>query len=554
MTLRVLGLGGSNHDFSAALVEDGELRVAIEDERIQRVRHGRHDWSSQPARDAAEYCLDALSLKLDDVDLIVANDDLERPRAWMDWSLVTFLNHHTAHASASFFTSPATQAALLVVDGHGSALDETSDSYRVETISIGFANRSHLSLQPLQTGHQRRTSSSWRYIGDNSIGALYEIVTVAIGFGDEGQGKTMGLAAYGQDRLTSPLRDFVTLGEDGTFLFDPYAGISDWLVTEIERADNQFQVRADLAYAVQQVFGDAIVAAAQAAYDRYPSPTLSFGGGCSLNTVANSRILNETAFETLHIFPAGSDDGLAVGCALYGYYSILGRHPRDGRPGWRGRSVYLGREYSPQEIETALASRSVSARKSDRLASDIARELAEGAVVALHRGKAEIGPRALGHRSLLAAAHSARLRDHINLNVKERESFRPLAPVVPIEAASTYFEGPAESPFMLLVFEVRPEFRDRLAAVTHADGTARIQTVRAEDNPFLHELLTEYGRITGIPVLVNTSLNLPGAPIVETPEDALDVFLQRPIDLLVLGDVLVRKYTPWARPARPPGA
>ena len=143
------------------------------------------------------------------------------------------------------------------------------------------------------------------------------------------------------------------------------------------------------------------------------------------------------------------------------------------------------------------------------------------------------------------------MRDHINLNVKDRESFRPLAPAVPIEFASEYFEGPAESPFMLLVSQVRPEVRDRLAAVTHIDGTARIQTVRSEDNPFLHQLLTEYGRLTGVPVLLNTSLNLPGAPIAESPEDALDVFLRRPIDLLVLNDLVVRKYSPWASPPAP---
>lgn len=477
----------------------------------------------------------------------MANDDFERPRAWLDWSSVTFMNHHMAHAATSYFTSPAREAALLVIDGHGSAIGETTDSYTVETISIGSAVGSHLSLEPFQSGRRQRTSSSWRHVGANSIGALYEIVTVAIGFGDEGQGKTMGLAAFGCDTFSARLREFVSLGDDGTFRFDPYAGVSDWLVTEIGDASNEFQVRADLAYAVQEVFGDAVVAAARVAYDRFPSSTLAFGGGCSLNTVANSRILEETAFETLHIFPAGSDDGLAVGAALYGYYSVLDNALVERRPGWRGRCVYLGREYGPQEIERAVAARSVSSAKSTHLACDVARVLADGAVVAVHRGGSEIGPRALGHRSLLAAPHSARMRDRINLNVKDRESFRPLAPVVPIEAANTYFDGPAESPFMLLVSNVRPEYRQRLAAVTHTDGTARIQTVRVEDNPFLHELLVEYGRLSGIPVLLNTSLNLPGMPIVETPEDASDVFLQRPIDVLALGDVLVRKYTPWAR-------
>ena len=358
---RVLGIGGSNHDFSAAIVEDGELVVAIEDERVQRIRHGRHDWASRPASASVQYCLDSLSLRLDDIDLIVANDDLERPHTWLDWPSVTFLNHHTAHASASFLTSPARESTLLVVDGHGSALRETAADYIVETISIGWADPSAVSVQPLQVGSQRRTSSSWRYVGGNSIGAFYEIVTDAIGFGDEGQGKTMGLAGYGRDSLEARLREFVVIGEDGTFLFDPYDGIWDWLVTVIGRANNRFQVRADLAYAVQQVFGDAVIAAARAAYARHPSPVLSFGGGCSLNTIVNSRILGETDFEALYVFPGGGDQGLAVGCALYGYHWMLGQPRSESRPGWRGRCVYLGRTYCPREIEDAISSRPVSA-------------------------------------------------------------------------------------------------------------------------------------------------------------------------------------------------
>jgi carbamoyltransferase len=165
------------------------------------------------------------------------------------------------------------------------------------------------------------------------------------------------------------------------------------------------------------------------------------------------------------------------------------------------------------------------------------------------RGRSEIGPRALGNRSLLALPASSRMRDHINLNIKQRESFRPLAPVVPLEHLDSYFEGIEESPYMLLVAKVRDEARDRLAAVTHIDGTARVQTVRGEDNPFLHSLLELVGDLTGVPVLLNTSLNFPGKPIVETPADAIELFVQRPIDVLVLGDQIVRKYSPWVSPS-----
>lgn len=188
------------------------------------------------------------------------------------------------------------------------------------------------------------------------------------------------------------------------------------------------------------------------------------------------------------------------------------------------------------------------------LEAEVAQILSDGESVAVCRGRSEIGPRALGNRSLLALPTTGRTRDHINIDVKQRESFRPLAPVVPLDDLDTYFVGVEESPYMLFVATVRDQFKNRLAAVTHVDGTARVQSVRSEDNPFLYAVLKRVGEHTGIPVLLNTSLNLRGKPIVERPVDALDLFIQRPIDALVLGDRLVRKYTPWARPAHRGGA
>jgi len=204
------------------------------------------------------------------------------------------------------------------------------------------------------------------------------------------------------------------------------------------------------------------------------------------------------------------------------------------------------------DIDAALKRAPVFAERPVELARSVAEALARGETVAVCRGGSEIGPRALGHRSLLALPGSPRMRDHINLNIKQRESFRPLAPMVPIEDADTYFSGVIESPYMLLVAEVRPEHRERLGAVTHVDGTARVQTVRCEDEPFLHRLLRCVGDATGLPVVLNTSLNRRGEPIVETPADALALFVDRPIDVLVLGDRVVRKYSPWvANPALP---
>jgi carbamoyltransferase len=545
----VLGLGGSNHDFSAAIVDDGSITVAVEDERVQRIKNAVTAWYAHPARDAATYCLDAAGLELDQLGGIFCCDDLERPAAWLDWSRVTFVNHHTAHAAAAFFTSAHERSTLLVVDGHGSPLGETAAGYEVETISTGWAEGESLTINPLQTGVQKKTSSSWRYVTQHSIGWFYEIVTMAVGFGDSGQGKTMGLAAYGTPVYLDALSGFVEIGTDGRFWFDPYAGISDWLTATLASRSNAMQVRADIAYAAQVIFVDAIVAAAHEAYRQAPSPVLSFGGGCALNTLANSRILEATPFEDICVFPASGDNGLAVGAAFYGAHVVLGEARRPQSPGWRGRAVYTGREYAGAEIDAVLSDASVSASRPADLARETAHALAAGETVAVCRGRSEIGPRALGNRSLLALPRTARMRDHVNLNIKQRESFRPLAPVVPLEDVATYFEGIEESPYMLLVATVREEAREHLGAVTHVDGTARVQTVRAEDNPFLHRLLGLVREATGVPVLLNTSLNLRGEPIVETPADAVNLFIQRPIDVLVLGERMVRKYSPWASPS-----
>jgi len=545
----VLGLGGSNHDFSAAIVDSGTIRVAIEDERLQRVKQAQTEWHAHPARDAASYCLDAAELELGELAGIFCCDDLERPSRWLDWEKVTFVNHHTAHAAASFFTSPYEQAALLVIDGHGSPIRETGDSYEVETISMGRAEGASLALEPVETGVQTKTSSSWRYIAQNSIGWFYEIVTMALGFGDTGAGKTMGLAAYGAPTLLNSLREHVAIGPGGRFRFDPYAGIWDWLTATLANSANATQVRADIAYAAQEIFTEAIVASAREAHRRVPLPMLCFGGGCALNTLVNSRILEETPFEQIFVFPAAGDNGLAVGAAFYGAHVLLGQSRAAKSSGWRGRAVYTGRKHSVEEIDEALAGASVAALHPRDVGEEAARALARGETVAVFRDRSEIGPRALGNRSLLALPRPVGMREHVNLNIKHRESFRPLAPVVPIEHLSTYFEGVAESPYMLLVATVRPDAQEHLPAVTHVDGTARVQTVRREDNPFLHRLLGLVGDLTGIPVLLNTSLNLRGEPIVETPADAMDVFVRSPIDLLVIGDRVARKYSPWSAPS-----
>ena len=419
----------------------------------------------------------------------------------------------------------------------------------LKTISTGWADGIKMIVEPHQTGVKKKTSSAWRYVTQNSIGWFYRVVTLAIGFGYAEQGKAMGLAAYGTPKYIDELAQFVVIPTTGgsSSTACRHLGLAQ---RDASKQENAVQIRADLAYAAQEIFVEAIVTAALAAHRQAPSDVLSFGGGCALNTLANTRILQATPFEHIAVFPAAGDNGLSVGAALYGAHVLCGQPRFPTSPGWRGRAVYLGREYPDEAINAALADAPVLASRPTDLEHEVAHTLADGACVAVCRGRSEIGPRALGNRSLLALPGPTQMRDHVNLNVKERESLRPLAPVVPLEDVDTYFEGLDESPYMLFVAHVREEFRDRLGAVMHVDGTARVQTVRAEDNAFLHDLLDIVGEMTGMPVLLNTSLNLPGKPIVETPADALELFIERPIDALVLGDRLVRKYSPWVPPSR----
>lgn len=546
--VRLLGVGGSSHDFSAAVVTDGVIEVAIEDERLDRVRHGLNAWHNDPTTRSVRYCLDALGLELSDFHALYANHDLESNSTFLDSGIeIRQVSHHLAHAAASFFPSPYENAAILVIDGHGGTVANSAAKVELETISLGIGEGSAISLELLQSGAKRLTSGTWHYITSNSLGSFYKIVTDAIGFGMRGQGKTMGLAPYGDsDLFYRQLSGFVSVSTEGGFLFDPYSGIYDWLTDKMSTCGNPLKIRADIAAATQRIFEESILAVAQKCYDLTGLKTLCYGGGCALNGSANYRILRDTPFEEIFIYPAAGDSGLAVGAACIGYFHDFKgkRQPQPVRG--LGAIGYTGRNYTKQECKGALDSFPVFYKETANLVSDVARRLLRSEVVGVFRGSSEIGPRALGNRSLLADPRSIAIRDHINLNVKGRESFRPLAPVVPIECAAEYFELSQPSPFMLLIARVRDIYRNALPGICHVDDTARVQTVDKESNPFLYNLLYQYGELTGIPILINTSFNGRGEPIVETPEHALRCFIQNPIDSLVLEDFIVEKHTPWS--------
>jgi carbamoyltransferase len=304
-----------------------------------------------------------------------------------------------------------------------------------------------------------------------------------------------------------------------------------------------FRHYADVAKWIQYASEKAITYTARARMALHPHENLCYAGGVALNAVCNALLLKQGIAQNLYMQPAAGDNGLAIGCAYYGWQQVLKKE----MPGAGNKTVFFGKTYDAGTTEQALAQHDKSAcytwKKSDDVTGEAATYLASGAVVAWYRGGAEFGPRALGHRSILADPRRKDVQSHINKNIKFREDFRPFAPAVPQEEVHTYFRHGWNSPYMILVDEIRDEWRDVLPGIVHVDGTCRVQTVDASWNPAFHALLKAFGQQTGIPVLVNTSFNRRGMPIVETPQEALDFFLSCALDVLVIDDYIIRKTT-----------
>jgi carbamoyltransferase len=541
----VLGIGGSNHDFSASVVKNGELIIAIEDERLDRIKHGNQHWAYEPCHSSIKYCLSALNLDMEDIAIIVSNNDMDG-KEFITGDKIIKIPHHLCHAASSFFTSIYTESALLVADGFGSLLDYDSKSVSVETISIGFAQKDSIELDYLQTGYKPMSATTWKYECSNSLGHFYKIITESIGFGKFDQGKTMGLAPFGEDIFYREIRSFVNIDGDGKFEFDPYGGIAPWIENKLNENQNEFQVKANIAYAGQKILEEAIIQIANECYKRTKTKYLCYAGGIALNCSANTKLRTSTPFEDIFIFPAAGDNGLSVGAAFYGYYCIKKNKRKYKRNKVTSSLTYKGKKYTKKEYQSALKNHPFYYSELKHPAKIIAELLNDRHVVTISQGQSEIGPRALGNRSILADPRSIRIRDHINLNIKKRESFRPLAPVVTAESASKYFEIDRSQPFMLEVSFVKEEYRKRLSGICHVDGSARLQTIERETNSLLYDVLIEFEKLANYPVLINTSFNGRGEPIVESPDDALKCFRKLKIDYLLVGNYLVEKHTPWA--------
>lgn len=587
MATHILGLSAYYHDSAAALVRDGEIVAAAQEERFTRKKHD-HNFPTN----AVDYCLREAGIGPEKLDYAVFYDKplqkfdrlLEtyldyapsgirsflqamplwlREKLWMreriaeqfgDSTKLLFTEHHESHAASAFYPSPFESAAILTIDGVG----------EWATSSWGFGKGPEVHLE-----------AETRF--PHSIGLLYSAFTYYTGFKvNSGEYKVMGLAPYGEPKYVQRILDeLIELKEDGSVRLNMrYFNYCQGLTMTNRAFDKLFggpprkaesqlsQREMDLARSVQEVVEEAMLRMARFAHRQTGEKNLCMAGGVALNCVGNGRVLREGPFENLWIQPAAGDAGGALGAALSAWYQYLG-NDRTAEPGDSMRGSYLGPSYADDEVAAALDGLGARYRKLSHsdLIEQAAQALADEKVVGWMHGRMEFGPRALGARSILGDPRSPKMQSVMNLKIKYRESFRPFAPSVLREHVSDYFELDADSPYMLLVAPVQQDVRipmtaeqeqlfgiaklnvprSKIPAVTHVDYSARIQTVRPEVNGAYHELIAEFYRLTGCPVVVNTSFNVRGEPIVCTPADAYRCFMRTEMDVLVCGDFLLEK-------------
>lgn len=545
--MTVLGLGGSGHDW-ASCATDGDRLVAVDEERLMRSKYGLGtDLLAGVSRQA---CLSHLGVGAAEVEHVVACELVPRPFYHSFRNRVRVINHHLAHAYSAFGASGMSRAAVLVCDNSGSLTAGAKagpGGREAETISSYVADENGIRLVDRVSGaHLVDAGSESAYYQpgetDNSLGHFYRAASIAIGLAYTGpktrfpvseDGKTMGLAPYGDERFVDDLSELVTLLPGGGVSIS--ANKATHVLSRLAK-DADFETKAAIARAAQEVLERSLVHCAQALHERTGLTDLCVAGGVGLNSVANGRILKETPFERIFVVPAAGDNGISLGCAYYGLHELEGV-PMDRLPVLR--DAYLGPEYPRSRAERAVAGSGLPVRTPDDLPGEVASLLADGKVVGWWDGRSEFGPRALGHRSIFAAPFPASVREHLNDHVKFREWFRPYAPVIRAERSAEFFDLGQPSPYMLIVTKVtRP---DAIPSATHVDGTARHQTLEEEQNPAVYRLLGEFERLTGCPVILNTSFNVAGQPIVETPEEAVEAFASMNLDHLVVGGQLVSK-------------
>lgn len=575
-----LGINATFHDCSAAIVQDGHVLAAAEEERFTRIKHGKRPvpfstW--QLPYYAIDYCLSQAACDLEDVDHIVYGFDpsliaadiapagrielplepsmnwrgpgspwdglflsyiVNAPRQLVDgvplhlqkrfrsdtiphvlerWQ---FLEHHLCHEASAFLAAPYDEAAVLTMDGRG---ERTTTSYG------HFRKGQYERIKQIFLPH--------------SLGLLYEDVTRYLGFlHSSDEYKVMALASYGKPAYVDHFRKIVQYDGEGGYTVQPCRWEEVFGPSRVPGSD--FLPRhMDIAHSLQKVLEETVLEMTRWLHGQTGAANLCMAGGVALNCVLNSHLADHGPFENVWVQPAAGDAGTALGAALW-VDAQRRSAQRAAEGGWVMDHAYLGPSYDDDEISRFLDRSRVKYRRMPDIVDTAAQMLAEEKVIAWFQGPMEFGPRALGARSILASPRDAAMQGRLN-ELKDREDFRPVAPVVLAEYAHEWFDsrgrGQIEAPFMLFVFDVLPDKADRIPAVRHTDGTARVQTVNARQNALLHRLLTQFHALTGVPVLVNTSFNTRGEPVVCSPRDALESFWTSPIDALFIGNHVVEK-------------
>jgi len=591
--MNVLGLSFFYHDAAAALLQDGMLIAAAEEERFSRLKHD----SEYPAL-AIRFCLESAKIQSRDLDYAVF---YEKPfvkferilttalhtvprsltlfhRAMKNWltdrlwiknllqrelnidpARILFCEHHLSHAASAFLCSPFDEAAVLTVDGVG----------EWATASSGIGK-----------GNQIKITKEIRF--PHSLGLLYSVFTAFLGFEvNEGEYKVMGMAPYGEPRYLDKVEKLIRVENDGSFhldmdyfsyhyspteaftskfvkLFGPPREPESYFFTKSSGYPSYFGAKpgnfaelakrneyyADIAASIQAVTEEILLKMVNALHRETGQHRLCMAGGVALNSVANGRLLNETPFEEIYIQPAAGDSGAALGAALYAYHMLLGQPRR-----FVMDHAYWGKDFDESAIHDNLAARNIRAEEfcdQEKLVDRVVDWLSQGKVAGWFQGKFEWGPRALGHRSIIADPRREEMKDLVNTKIKFREPYRPFAPSVLEDRASELFDLPEPerhypNRFMLYVVGVKDDAKAKLSAITHVDGSARLQTVRQDTSPLYYRLIDRFGQATGVPVVLNTSFNLRGEPIVSSPSDALKTFYNSGLDFLVLGNCIVSK-------------
>ena len=535
----VLGIGGSTHDFSACVVVDGRVRVAVEEERLSRIKHHSLDrlGLADMTLRSVDYCLREVGATIDDVDLVVANDLVFRG-VLRSLPKPVLVNHHLSHAALVGYLSPRPEQAIMVVDGFGSM-----SGGRAETVSFFTTGADR---EPALVYHEhnrvRRVAEdrpfSWKnfdYV-ENSVGELYSFVTGGIGFGLHDEGKTMGLAPYGSERLVDEFLRITEVDPIGRIRFDDRtrAELGGLIADEVAREEGWVR-RADVARGVQAVLERSLTRRLADLHRRTGRSAVAVGGGVFLNSVANRLLREEGPFEDFYLHGATGDSGTAIGAALLGYHRRSGRVPR------AEDVVYTGRRYTRAEVVDAIrAAPGVDWTESDDACARAAGVLAAGGVVGWFQGRSEFGPRALGNRSILADPSRPEMKERINAIVKHREGFRPFAPAVLGGRQGEVLDTAEPSWYMCVNARVRDDAKDALTSACHVDLSARYQTVTPHSNARFHELIERFTALTGVPALLNTSFN-DNEPMVESPADAVACFLATEMDCLVIDDFIVTR-------------